>query len=119
VIISYYGGGFATVPAYLKDLFGTLEVGAIHGRLLTAWAAAGVVGPLIVNGFLDAAGEPGKLVADDYHLGLFTMVGVLGVGFVANLLIRPVEEKHFDKEAVRAGCRDAPDQQAAMARGGN
>ena len=61
VIISYYGGGFATVPAYLKDLFGTLEVGAIHGRLLTAWAAAGVVGPLIVNGFLDAAGE-GQLI---------------------------------------------------------
>jgi MFS family permease len=119
VIISYYGGGFATVPAYLKDLFGTLEVGAIHGRLLTAWAAAGVVGPLLVNGFLDAAGEPGRLVADDYHLGLFTMVGVLAVGFVANLLIRPVGEKHFDKEAVRAGSRDAPDQQAAMARGGN
>ena len=53
VIISYYGGGFATVPAYLKDLFGTLEVGAVHGRLLTAWAAAGVAGPLIVNGILD------------------------------------------------------------------
>ena len=75
VIISYYGGGFATVPAYLKDLFGTLEVGAIHGRLLTAWSAAGVVGPLIVNGFLDAAGEPGKLVAGrlppraDHHGG--------------------------------------------------
>jgi MFS family permease len=75
VIISYYGGGFATVPAYLKDLFGTLEVGAIHGRLLTAWAAAGVVGPLIVNGFLDAAGEPGQLVAEDYQPALFTMVG--------------------------------------------
>ena len=60
MIISFYGGGFATVPAYLKDLFGTLEVGAIHGRLLTAWSAAGVVGPLIVNGFLDAAGEPGR-----------------------------------------------------------
>ncbi len=108
VIISYYGGGFATVPAYLKDLFGTLEVGAIHGRLLTAWAAAGVVGPLVVNGFLDAAGEPGKLVADDYHLGLFTMVGVLAVGFVANLLIKPVEEKYFDQDAIRAGARDVP-----------
>ena len=59
VIISFYGGGFATVPAYLKDLFGTLEVGAIHGRLLTAWSAAGVAGPLVVNGFLDAAGKPG------------------------------------------------------------
>jgi MFS family permease len=119
VIISYYGGGFATVPAYLKDLFGTLEVGAIHGRLLTAWAAAGVAGPLVVNGFLDAAGEPGKLVADDYHLGLFTMVGVLAVGFVANLMIKPVDEKHFDQEAVRSGSRGAPEAESAMSGGGN
>src|SRR6476661_6189198 len=53
-IISFYGGGFATAPAYLRDLFGTFQVGAIHGRLLTAWSAAGIAGPLIVNGFLDA-----------------------------------------------------------------
>ncbi|MCW2761926.1 MAG: nitrate/nitrite transporter [Marmoricola sp.] len=119
VIISYYGGGFATVPAYLKDLFGTLEVGAIHGRLLTAWSAAGVVGPLIVNGFLDAAGEPGQLVAADYHPALITMVGVLAVGFVANLLIKPVDDKHFDGEAVRTLCSDEPDAEAAMSRGGN
>ena len=77
-------------------------MGAIHGRLLTAWSAAGVVGPLIVNGFLDAAGEPGKLVAADYHPALITMVVVLGVGFVANLLIKPVDEKHFDRAAVQA-----------------
>ncbi len=63
VIISFYGGGFATAPAYLRDLFGTFQVGAIHGRLLTAWAAAGVAGPLIVNSFLDAEGEPGQLTA--------------------------------------------------------
>ena len=99
VIISYYGGGFATVPAYLKDLFGTLEVGAIHGRLLTAWAAAGVAGPLIVNGFLDQAGEPGALVAADYRPALLTMAGVLAVGFVANLMIRPVADTHFDDDA--------------------
>ena len=99
VIISYYGGGFATVPAYLKDLFGTLEVGAVHGRLLTAWAAAGVVGPLIVNGFLDRAGEPGALVAADYRPALLTMAGVLAVGFVANLMIRPVADTHFDDDA--------------------
>ena len=61
LIISFYGGGFATAPAYLRDLFGTFQVGAIHGRLLTAWSAAGVAGPLIVNGFLDAEGTPGKL----------------------------------------------------------
>jgi len=88
IIISFYGGGFATVPAYLRDLFGTYQVGAIHGRLLTAWSAAGVAGPLIINGFLDAQGTPGELVAADYRLALYTMVGVLGVGFVANLLIK-------------------------------
>ncbi|HSU01492.1 MAG TPA: OFA family MFS transporter [Nocardioides sp.] len=99
VIISYYGGGFATVPAYLKDLFGTLEVGAIHGRLLTAWAAAGVAGPLIVNGILDRVGEPGNLVAADYRPALLTMVAVLAVGFIANLLITPVDDVHFDNDA--------------------
>ena len=90
VILSFYGGGFATVPAYLRDLFGTFQVGAIHGRLLTAWSAAGVAGPLIINSFLDAQGTPGKLTAEAYRPALLTMVGVLAVGFVANLLIRPV-----------------------------
>jgi MFS family permease len=101
IIISFYGGGFATVPAYLRDLFGTYQVGAIHGRLLTAWAAAGVVGPLIVNGVLDSRGTPGQLVAGDYRPALFIMVGLLAVGFVANLLIKPVASKwHESKEAV-------------------
>jgi MFS family permease len=99
VIISFYGGGFATVPAYLRDLFGTFQVGAIHGRLLTAWAAAGVAGPLIVNGFLDAQGTPGELTADAYRPALLTMVGVLAVGFVANLLVRPVDERFHEKES--------------------
>jgi MFS family permease len=94
LIISFYGGGFSTVPAYLRDLFGTYQVGAIHGRLLTAWSAAGIAGPLIVNRFLDARGEPGALVAADYRPALFTMVGVLAVGFAANLFIRPVAERH-------------------------
>jgi MFS family permease len=94
VILSFYGGGFATVPAYLKDLFGTLEVGAIHGRLLTAWSAAGVAGPLIVNAIADAETSAGKSGADLYTLSLYIMVGVLVVGFVANLLIRPVAERH-------------------------
>ncbi|MET0931284.1 MAG: OFA family MFS transporter [Aeromicrobium sp.] len=98
VIISFYGGGFATVPAYLRDLFGTFQVGAIHGRLLTAWAAAGVVGPLIVNGFLDAQGEPGKLNAGDYRPALLTMVVILAIGFAANLLITPVEDRFHEPE---------------------
>jgi MFS family permease len=96
VILSFYGGGFATVPAYLRDLFGTFQVGAIHGRLLTAWSAAGVAGPLIINGFLDAQGKPGTLTAAAYRPALFTMVGVLAVGFVANLLIRPVPERFHE-----------------------
>jgi MFS family permease len=104
IIISFYGGGFATIPAYLKDMFGTFQVGAIHGRLLIAWSAAGVAGPLIINGFLDAEGTPGELTASAYQPALLTMVGVLAVGFVANLLVRPVAEKHQEDET---GSREA------------
>lgn len=96
VILSFYGGGFATIPAYLRDLFGTFQVGAIHGRLLTAWSAAGVAGPLIVNGILDARGKPGTLMAADYQPALITMVILLAVGFVANLLVRPVAAKFHE-----------------------
>jgi len=103
LIISFYGGGFATAPAYLRDLFGTYQVGAIHGRLLTAWAAAGVAGPLIVNGILDSQGTVGSLVASDYRPALFIMVGVLAVGFVANLLIRPVASKFHEPKAAVDG----------------
>ena len=98
LILSFYGGGFATVPAYLKDLFGTLQVGAIHGRLLTAWSAAGVAGPLIVNAIADAEGAAGKSGADLYTLSLYIMVGVLLVGFTANLLIRPVSDRHMEPD---------------------
>jgi MFS family permease len=96
VVLSFYGGGFATIPAYLRDLFGTFQVGAIHGRLLTAWSAAGIAGPLIINGFLDAQGTPGELVAADYRPALFTMVGVLALGFVANALVRPVAARFHE-----------------------
>ena len=98
IILSFYGGGFATVPAYLRDLFGTFQVGAIHGRLLTAWSAAGVAGPLIVNRFLDTQGTPGELTADAYRGALFIMVGLLAVGFVANLLIRPVADRFHEPD---------------------
>ncbi|GAA1680704.1 OFA family MFS transporter [Fodinicola feengrottensis] len=105
LILSFYGGGFATVPAYLRDLFGTYQVGAIHGRLLTAWSAAGVAGPLIINGFLDAQGKPGTLTAAAYQPALFTMIGILLVGFVANLLIRPVAERfHQGKPKAAEGA---------------
>jgi MFS family permease len=105
IILSFYGGGFATVPAYLRDLFGSFQVGAIHGRLLTAWSAAGVAGPLIVNRFLDAQGKPGTLTAEAYRPALYTMVGVLAVGFIANLLVRPVPERfHEPAETVEAAA---------------
>jgi MFS family permease len=96
-ILSFYGGGFATVPAYLRDVFGTYQVGAIHGRLLTAWSMAGIAGPLIINRTLDAQGKPGELVASDYRPALFIMVGVLAIGFIANLLVRPVAERHHEE----------------------
>ena len=93
VILSFYGGGFATIPAYLKDMFGVVEVGAIHGRLLTAWSAAGVAGPLIINAIADYQIAAGRTGADLYTLSLYIMVGVLAVGFVANLLVRPVDPR--------------------------
>jgi len=94
VILTFYGGGFATVPAYLKDMFGTLQVGAVHGRLLTAWSAAGVAGPLIVNVITDSQREAGASGAAAYRPSLLVMVGVLLAGFTANLLMRPVDARH-------------------------
>jgi MFS family permease len=105
VIISFYGGSFATAPAYLKDLFGTFQVGAIHGRLLTAWSAAGIAGPLIVNGLLDAQGKPGTMNAHNYLPVLLTMVGLLVIGFVASTLIRPVDAKYHEPEEELASAR--------------
>ncbi|MBF8184639.1 OFA family MFS transporter [Nonomuraea sp. K274] len=96
-ILSFYGGGFATVPAYLKDLFGTYEVGAIHGRLLTAWSTAGVLGPLIVNAIADAQKAAGQSGPALYTTSLFIMIGLLAVGFLANELIRPVHERYHER----------------------
>ncbi|GLZ47222.1 MFS transporter [Actinomycetospora sp. NBRC 106375] len=105
LILSFYGAGFATIPAYLKDLFGTYQVGAIHGRLLTAWSAAGVLGPLIVNAIVDAQKDvPG---AAKYGLPFSIMIGLLVVAFIANELIRPVDPQHFVPDAERGGVEDA------------
>src|ERR1700753_2435427 len=98
VALSMYGGGFATIPAYLKDLFGGYNVSAIHGRLLTAWSTAGIVGPLIVNGVLDHYKAAGLNRLDGYRLVLHIMVGLLVVGFIANLLVKPVAERFWMKE---------------------
>lgn len=95
LILSMYGGAFATVPAYLADLFGTQMVGAIHGRLLTAWATAGILGPVIVNYMRDyqlGLGIPREQV---YNQTMWILAGLLIAGLICNLLIRPVDEKWF------------------------
>jgi MFS family permease len=99
IILSFYGGGFATVPAYLKDLFGTYQVGAIHGRLLTAWSVAGVLGPLIVDKIADTQKAAGKHGPDLYTTSFYIMIGLLVVAFVANELIRPVHARFHEPVA--------------------
>ncbi|MEV6768632.1 OFA family MFS transporter [Nocardia sp. NPDC051030] len=94
VILSFYGGGFATIPAYLRDLFGTYQVGAIHGRLLTAWSVAGVAGPLIVNRIADSGVRHGKSGPALYGTSFTIMITLLCIGFLANELIRPVAAKY-------------------------
>jgi MFS family permease len=95
IILSMYGGGFATVPAYLADLFGTQMVGAIHGRLLTAWATAGIIGPVVVNYMRDYQLSLGLPRSQVYNQTMYILVGLLVVGLVCNLLIKPVNAKHF------------------------
>jgi hypothetical protein len=95
VILSMYGGGFATVPAYLADMFGPQFVGAIHGRLLTAWSAAGVVGPLLVSYIRDAQIAAGVPRAQVYDRTLYILSSFLVVGFICNALVRPVASKWF------------------------
>jgi MFS family permease len=97
VLLSMYGGGFATIPAYLKDMFGAHHVSAIHGRVLTAWSVAGVLGPVLVNKTREYELEHGADKAGAYQSVLHIMAGLLIVGFVANLLVRPVAEKYWMK----------------------
>jgi MFS family permease len=102
LILSFYGAGFATVPAYLRDLFGTLEVGAIHGRLLTAWSVAGILGPIMVNLIADHQQASGKDGPALYTMSFSIMIGLLLVGLVCNELIKPVDEKwHETREQAR------------------
>jgi MFS family permease len=94
IIISMYGGGFATIPAYLKDMFGTQYVGAIHGLLLTAWSAAGVFGPVLVNYISAYEVAHGVATANAYDVTMYIMAVLLVIGFFCNLFIRPVDERH-------------------------
>lgn len=93
VIISLYGGGFATLPAYLRDLFGSHQVGAIHGRLITAWSLAALIGPSLVNYLSAARKAAGIPRAEAYHPTLYLMAGLLLVGFLCNLAVRPVHPR--------------------------
>jgi MFS family permease len=95
VILSMYGGGFATVPAYLADIFGTQFVGAIHGRLLTAWSTAGIIGPVVVNYIREAqiaAGVPRDQV---YDFTMYILAGMLVAGLICNMLVRPLSDRWF------------------------
>jgi MFS family permease len=102
IIASMYGGGFATVPAYLADMFGTQYVGAIHGRLLTAWSTAGIVGPVLVNYLHDSRVATGVPRDHVYDAIFYWLVGLLVIGLIANALVRPVAEKWFIKKDVEA-----------------
>jgi MFS family permease len=94
VILSMYGGGFATIPAFLRDMFGTMNVGAIHGRLLTAWSVAGVLGPVLVNYIRQFQIDHGVAKAQAYSITMYIMCGLLFVGFLCNLAMRPVDERY-------------------------
>ena len=92
-----YGGGFATVPAYLKDMFGTRYVGAIHGWLITAWSAAGVFGPVLVNYIRQYQIDHGVPKAQAYNVTMYIMAGLLIVGFICNLFIKAVHHRFHMK----------------------
>ena len=123
IILSMYGGGFATVPAYLADIFGTQFVGAIHGRLLTAWSTAGIVGPVVVNYIRQAQVDAGVTGSRLYDGTMYILAGMLALGFVANLLVRPLRADRFmSEEAVaaldRKGAATVPSGSFGIGRGG-
>ena len=95
IILSMYGGGFATVPAYLADMFGTQFVGAIHGRLLTAWSTAGIIGPVVVNYIREAQLAAGVPRDHLYDYTMYILCGMLVVGLICNFLVKPVDPKWY------------------------
>jgi MFS family permease len=112
IILSMYGGGFATVPAYLADMFGTQMVGAIHGRLLTAWSAAGIFGPVIVNYMREYQLEHGVPRAQVYDTTAYILCGLLAIGVVCNFFVKPVADKHFMTDAELEAERKLAHEQA-------
>ncbi|HYV95908.1 MAG TPA: OFA family MFS transporter [Gemmatimonadaceae bacterium] len=108
VIMTMYGGGFATIPAYLRDLFGVMHVGAIHGRLLTAWSVAGVAGPALVNYIREFEIARGVPKAGAYSVTMYIMAGLLVIGFIANWLVTPVDARfRFEPDPAGAAARMA------------
>lgn len=95
LILSMYGGGFATIPAYLKDIFGLYNVGAIHGRLLTAWSTAGVLGPALITYIKEAQIARGVPVAESYSFTIYFMLIILSIGFVANRMVGPLNKENL------------------------
>jgi MFS family permease len=117
VIFSMYGGGFATVPAYLKDMFGTRYVGAIHGWLLTAWSTAGIVGPVLVNYIRQYNIDHGVPPAQAYNITMYIMAGLLVVGFICNACIGAVHQRHHMRDELEPGTKDEPLGRPAAAMG--
>ncbi len=116
VIISMYGGGFATVPAYLRDIFGTRYVGAIHGLLLTAWSMAGIFGPVLVNYIREYNVTHGVPKAQAYNTTMYVMAVLLVIGFVCNLMVKAVHERfHMKEDDARAGGPALPSSAAPAA----
>jgi MFS family permease len=110
IILSMYGGGFATVPAYLADMFGTKMVGAIHGRLLTAWSTAGILGPVLVNYIREYQLDHGVAKADAYTITMYILAGLLVLGFICNWLVKSVAEQNYmSDEELREEKRAADD----------
>jgi hypothetical protein len=97
IIISMYGGGFSTIPAYLADVFGTKYVGAVHGRVLTAWSAAGVFGPVLVNYIREAQINHGVPAYRAYNVTMYIMAALLVIAFFCNLAIRPVARRYVEQ----------------------
>jgi len=115
VIISMYGGGFATVPAYLKDMFGTRYVGAIHGLLLTAWSMAGIFGPVLVNYIREYNVTHGVPKAQAYNVTMYIMAGLLVIGFLCNLFIEAVHHRFHMQPESDGALATAAEAGAAMA----
>jgi MFS family permease len=112
VIFTMYGGGFATIPAFLADIFGPQNVGAIHGALLTAWSAAAIAGPVIITELSNrakAALPPGANRVNIYDTPLQVLAALLAVGFVLTLLVRPLRHHQEQPVAVRAAPKTRAD----------